>query len=185
MDVTAARPATRQTGVVQSRPRGPLAMPARTSDPGLAQARNSVIHQKTSSRRLAAIASSLQIRSRWLARHRWWRDYLRAPLELIIRRVLRRRYRGRYGRGWFGASPRRQPPLDRGPGYPGSLRPLLIAWPEHTLSLPPQPTRCEYRTSGVQTDTEHDALHALPSFAATHPFSAAQTLTSAVFASRS
>ena len=116
--------------------------------------------------------SPLQIRRRRMARHRWRQRHLRPSLQLIIRRALRWRCGRRHGRrdwrGWLGVSPRRQPPLHPRRAHNGRsrLHPLLVARPEHALSLPPQSIRREHRTSRVQTDTEHNAFHSSPSFAA-------------------
>jgi hypothetical protein len=116
--------------------------------------------------------SPLQIRRRRMARHRWRQRHLRPSLQLIIRRALRwhcgRRHGRRDWRGRLGVSPRRQPPLHPRRAHNGRsrLHPLLVARPEHALSLPPQSIRREHRTSRVQTDTEHNAFHFIPSFAA-------------------
>ena len=74
----------------------------------------------------------------------------------------------RHWRGWLGVSPRRQPPLHPRRAHNGRsrLHPLLMARPEHALPLPPQSVRREHRTSHVQTDTEHNVFHSIPSSAA-------------------
>ena len=116
--------------------------------------------------------SPLQIRRRRMARHRWRQRHLRPSLQLIIRRALRwhcgRRQGRRHWRGWLGVSPRRQPPLHPRRAHNGRsrLHPLLMARPEHALPLPPQSIRREHRTSHVQTDTEHNVFHSIPSSAA-------------------
>ena len=112
--------------------------------------------------------SPLQIRRRRMARHRWRQRHLRPSLQLIIRRALRWHCGRRHWRGWLGVSPRRQPPLHPRRVHNGRsrLHPLLMARPEHALPLPPQSIRREHRTSHVQTDTEHNVFHSIPSSAA-------------------
>jgi hypothetical protein len=109
------------------------------------------------------IASSLQIRPRWLARHRWRRGHVRPALELIIRRALQWRWwQGRRHWRWrLDARPRRQAPLDPRWAHNGwsRLRPLLIARPKHALPLPPQSIGREDRTSRIQTDAKNNAIH--------------------------
>jgi hypothetical protein len=126
--------------------------------------------------RLPGRPSPLQIRRRRMARHRRRERHLRRSLQLIIRRALRwhcgRRQGWRQGRrhwrGWLGVSPRRQPPLHPRRAHNGlsRLHPLLMARPEYALPLPPQSIRREHRTSHVQTDTEHNVFHSIPSSAA-------------------
>ena len=121
--------------------------------------------------------SPLQIRRRRMARHRWRQRHLRPSLQLIIRRALRwhcgRRHGRRHWRGWLGVSPRRQPPLHPRRAHNGRsrLHPLLMARPEHALPLPPQSVRREHRTSHVQTDTEHNVFHSIPSSPRVYSFS--------------
>ena len=127
--------------------------------------------------RLPGRPSPLQIRRRRMARHRWRQRHLPAlpPADHPARAAVALRVAARTAAPLAGVARREPAAAAASQRAAGAQWAVAVAPAAHCTvrtrtALPPQSIRREHRTSRVHTDTEHNAFHSIPSYAARAPF---------------